>query len=359
MDCIRRSGQFYEIYDGTNIFCVREFLKKDETNLLYTNLVLCKNAPLDKMFVDHYFKLKLYPNKLFQTHPDTLDYVLQIYPEYLEEILRYIEEESYFYHIVRNYKPCYKYAAHNVARFGTPEILQIFLNGLSEDCNIDWFVNTWFGDVFAYGNIRLFETCRPFIHRSINMSSLIDIVNVNHDHDHLPFIQLAIQHEIIEDFHINVFARRTTDPEICGLLYHHCMRVGGIGRIIDLIMKTGNKYFFDKLLSSQVFMEDSDNHIQSWLNSCIRIGHRSILVKHVFSMYDHGRVRYRASWLETCPIQKRLNFAHMWRYIYDTHGERAFLIIYNKLKNKMIMPIFKEIIKWYPKYYDLKIFDIN
>ena len=60
-ECIRRSGQFHKIYNGTNTFCVREFLKKDRSWFIKhtKQFKLCTTKPLDVQFVDRYLQYTL------------------------------------------------------------------------------------------------------------------------------------------------------------------------------------------------------------------------------------------------------------------------------------------------------------
>ena len=376
MDCIRRSGQFHKIYDGTNLFCVKEFLKKDSSFIRCKKFKLNKEVPLNTLFVDHFFNLNPSYYKLFRTHQDTFDYVMRMYPHLINIVLDHVDEARFNY-VIQTYKPPLNSVFNGIIKYGTPEILQRALNEINK--SMKWFVKIQFDDVFAFGNAKLLDVCIPFIQPSKKLVNTTKIINVNHNH--LPFISYLITHDMLRKRHVISITKQTTDPEICRPIYNYYIRRKDWYHIQYVITRTGNEYFFNNFLSLELnvrrgseFMNSFNvDHVKLWLQYRINFNQGWMSFGSIFSLHNHGTsqtkdikiqdhhilftakdwFRYRLSWLEKQPIHKNKRFGHIWRYIHDTYGEVVFLDVLKNRWKDLTMPVISKIRKWYPKIIDL------
>ena len=363
MDCISRSGDVIKIYDGTNVFCIKEFLKKDRSSIGRMNIVLNKEIALDTMFVKHLLKSSVNFYKLFQVHQDTLDYVLQRYPEYLVEVLNYVDEPR-FYYIIQTYKPSLVESFEPIAKYGTPEILQLALN--ESKLNMKWFTKEWFYVIYKYGNIKLFWTCHPFIDPVEHIPNIIKFVNIQCNH--LVFINYVIKIDALKKNHAINILSQTMDQDICNTIYKYYLTKKGLRRIIDIIDKTGNEIFFNRLLQLNYSISETmsnDDPVQTFIKPNIKVNRKLIHLSAVFGeckykvknfTVKNGQfeivlkdwLRYRLSWLKSLPIRTDTRFIHMWKYIHDTYGWKTFLETFNELKHVLTLTISKLIVNTYP-----------
>ena len=351
MDCIRRSGNATKIYDGTNIFCTKEFLKKDKTFLPYIDFRPNEDRPLNTLFVDHYMKISINPQLLFQSHRSTIDYLLQNHLEKCMDILDYANEEDFYYIIQKYGFHCHSFE--RIAEFGTPELLQETLKEL-EDVPLDychgcgrrqenhkhdmnWFAKYHYKLVIVHGNIKLYDACLPYLQYLDSLYKFIKIENIGPNH--VPFIELLIKHCLLKKNHVIGIASQTTNPRICEIIYEYYIKTKSILKMIEVVAVTGNEYLFRRVLT---YRTDS---METFMKGFISIRNRGVSLGAVFRLMDG--LRYRLRWLKTLPIQHDANFAHVWSYIHDTHGKVAFLETFDELKKTMIVPVYGAITKWY------------
>ena len=335
---IRHKGQSHFIYDGINIFSVREFLKKDKNYINRGYFNLCKTKPLNKAFIKHYCdNIKDVNSDLFMGHIETFRYVMDKYPSFTNRALCYVDEDRYHY-IVQNYDIDYTSGMFgNIIRYFTEDMIQKTLRANNQD--MSWFMNIYVEYIYNYANIKLIELCRSWLSPNIHKKILGNFYRVLGD-NHIPFIQMDIDSDLISVNYINRIIRQSKSSKISQMLADYALSKFGLHDTVDIFVQTPNEQFFWTILS----------HVSDKYSSM----DMTPKMKEIFIWEKNHGLKYHLEWLlRYAGILCHRRVAFIWKYIHDMYGEDAFLDTLEANIDHMPVKIIRLIKVWYPRILDI------